>query len=201
MSKLLSLDLSTSSTGWAIFDIDTKLPTSYGTLKPQVKGHSKMKYPEAAYHRVTSIADQINTLVLTAKPDEIIIEEVNRGINRITQKSLDALHFFVLDYLHFLNPTWLTKVIWQDSNGRTGWRGKLGLKLSEEDKEHNKQARAFNNSKKRRKDKKPKMPIVDWKKLAERYVSKQYGLNFNVWMNPSDSDIVDAICVGAAYFS
>ena len=202
MRKLLALDLSTKNTGFAVFDLDTELPIEYGGIKPEVKLISKMKYPEGAYHRMTSVANKINDLVLRVEPEVIIIEEVNRGINRIAQKSLDALHFFVLDYLHFLNPLWLPRVIWKDSNGRTGWRGAsaLNLKQSDADKDYNKKARAFNKSKKRKTQKLKKLPIIDWKVLAERYVRTKYGLDFDVVANPFDSDTCDALCVGSSYF-
>jgi len=188
--KLLALDLSTKSTGYAIFDLKTKKLLEYGNIKPKsFKGISKFKYPAAAYYRIVSIADQVNDLVLEVEPSEIIIEEINRGISRLGQKSLDALHFFVLDYLNVIDSKWLEKVKYKDSNGKTGWRGDLGLKLSKEDKEHNKKA------------KKNKAKKVDWKKLAERYVNAKFNTKFDVWKNTSDADVVDAICIGLSYFS
>jgi len=200
MRKLLSLDLSTSCTGYAIFDLDSEELLEYGAIKPKVPLLSKMKYPEGAYHRIVDMSTRILEVIQIHEPEHIIIEEVNRGINRIAQKSLDALHFFVLDILYFIEPEWLKAVVWRDSNGRKGWRGMLGLQLSVADKEYNKTVRAFNKSAKRKKDKLKKQPVIDWKKLAQLWVNANYETHFDVWANAEDADIVDAICVGSSFF-
>lgn len=192
--KTLILDLSTSSTGYALFD--GKSLKAYGTVSPsKIPGISKMTYPEKAYEKIVSVSDQIEVLVRDLSPDRIICEEVNRGINRISQKSLDALHFFVLDRLKKLDPKWLSKIEYMDSNGKTGWRGKLGLKLSAEDKKYNAKARRHN------KKSKLKQPIIDWKTLAQRWVNINLDTNFDVVNNNGDADICDAIALGCAALS
>jgi len=190
MKTLLALDLSTSCTGYAFFDEKGKL-TKYGILKPKVPLITKMKYPEAQLAKIKDMSSKVRDIVTETNPELIIIEEINRGINRIAQKSLDALHFFVLDYLNMIDPKWLKEVIYIDSNGKEGWRGGLGLKLSEEDKLFNKEARVSGQ----------KRLVVDWKTLSQRFVNKQYKLNLNVKENSGDADIADAIALGAYYLS
>lgn len=192
---LLTLDLSTAITGYAVFDIETKKLTNFGMLKINVKGLHKMQYPEAAYYKIKDMAEKVRKLVLEKKPDVIVIEEINRGINRIGQKSLDALHFFVIDYLVGIDPIWAKKIIYLDSNGKKGWRGMLGLKLSKADKEHNKAARINNKKKTKTQD----IPIVDWKVLAERYINPRYNLSFKVNENAGDNDMCDAIALGDTF--
>ena len=191
---MLCLDLSTTSTGCAIF---TKgLFNKSWLIVPMsddIPRLSTMKYPEGAYRRIVFVADQVAKWVEEEKPDIILIEEINRGINRIAQKSLDALHFFVIDYLIKKDPNVLSKIVYMDSNGAKGWRGVLGLKLSEKDKEYNKKTRESN------KRSKLKHPIVDWKVLAQQYVNKTFNFDFDVWENPEDADICDAIALGCAY--
>lgn len=184
MKKLLSLDLSTISSGWAVFDLETEKLLEYGVVKPSVKGISKLRYPVAAYHRIVHIAEQIFEIVLEHEPTEIIIEEVNKGKSRITQKSLDALHFFVLDYLCFIDPEWLPRVHWVDSNGPRGWRTAFGMKAALIPKE----------------ERKGRSRSEVWKKLAENYVNAKYGTKFDVWGDKSHSDICDSISVGSYFF-
>lgn len=194
--KTLCLDLSTTSTGFAVYQ-DKKL-IRFGRIVPSGKGLSKMKYPEAAYYRILDLSNQIKDLISEESPHKIVIEEVNRGINRIAQKSLDALHFFVLDRLLLVDLKTFRKIKYIDSNGRTGWRGGLGLKLEESDKEWNKKARLFNklNAKDIKKKLKKRLPVIDWKDLAIRYVHKTYKIQLDI-NNAGDEDIADAIAMGS----
>lgn len=193
---LLALDLSTTMTGYSCFNISTKKLAKFGTLKPIVKNAHKMRYPEAAYYRIKDMSVKVRDLVKDKDPDIIVIEEVNRGISRIGQKTLDGLHFFVLDLLIQLDPKLAKKIVYVDSNGKKGWRGYLGLKLSTSDKENNKKARG---SKKKKANK--NLHVVDWKVLAERYVNTCFSLKFDVIKNPGDNDIVDSIALGHAYLT
>lgn len=191
----VTLDLSTNSTGYAVFCSKTKKPITYGVIKPKVPGLHKMQYPAAAYFKIKDVASKVKDLIAEHSPDVIVIEEINRGINRIAQKSLDALHFFVLDYLCLLDKSWIDKVVYVDSNGAEGWRGALGLKLSKEDKEKNKQIRKEN------KRSRLSYAPIDWKVLAERYVNSKFGTKFDVRNNPGDADVCDAIALGDAYLT
>lgn len=192
MSTVLALDISTSCTGFAVFDRETKKLICSGRIKPTVPGLHKLKYPKAALKTIISMAGKVNDLVMQVNPDRIVIEEVNRGINRIGQKSLDAVHFFVLDRL---TEAQVDSVTYVDSNGKKGWRGMLGLKLSDQDKQVNAEIRLKNKKVK----KSAKAPVIDWKVLAQRYVNVKYGASFNVWENPGDNDECDAIALGDAF--
>lgn len=191
--KLLALDLSTNASGWAYFE-SNKLK-SYGLIKPSVKGISKMKYPEAPLMKSISMVEQVLELISQKSPDLILIEEVNRGINRIAQKSLDGLHFLLLKELRAWGKGSLEKVAYMDSNGRKGWRPKLGIGLSESDKEENKKIRKEN-----KKLKKGKKAVITWKTLSVRHVNLLFSLGLSKANDPkTDGDIADAICLGLAY--
>jgi Holliday junction resolvasome RuvABC endonuclease subunit len=195
MTTMLALDLSTSSTGFAVFDRKTKKPIKHGVIKPKVPGVHKLKYPEAVLAKMKSVASQVRDLVVELAPEIIVCEEVNRGIGRISQKGLDALHFFVLDYVMMVRPDLVKTWQYIDSNGRKGWRGMLGLKLSDTDKEVNANLRLKN----RRKKASEKSPLIDWKVLAQRWVNVRFKKTFNVWENDTDADEVDAIALGTAW--
>lgn len=194
--KLLALDLSTACTGFAVFDLVSKKLGDCGYIKPNEKGISKLKYPRNALEKILRMIPDIMVLVSRYNPEELVIEEVNRGISRIGQKSLDALHFFLLSALREARPDLLNTLTYIDSNGRKGWRTSLGMALSAEDKTHNAFARKHN--KKKGVD---KLPIINWKHLAARFVNERYDLSLDVDKRVSDGDIADAICLGTVHLS
>lgn len=198
MSNLvLSIDLSTASTGYAIFDRDAKRLEAHGKVKPKVPGIHKLKYPEATLLTIRDMTARVRDLILTVNPSRLVIEEVNRGINRIGQKGLDACHFFLLDEIMKIRPDLIKTLTYVDSNGKKGWRGMLSLKLSDQDKQVNAEIRLRN----RRKKKTQKAPLIDYKVLAQRYVNAKFKKSFNVWENPGDNDECDAIAMGDAFIT
>jgi len=174
--KLLTLDISTACTGWALFE-NLKL-IDYGSITPKIKGITKLRYPYSSMARILAMADEIEALTFGINPDKIIIEEVNRGISRKSQKPLDAVHFFILDRIIDYDIEYI------DSDGRDGWRSMLGLRLTDEDKKHNRSRKTA------RKDK------INKKHLAIRYVKANFGLELSI----KDNDIADAIGIGAGYY-
>lgn len=189
MKKLLTLDLSSASTGYAIFDITTYCLTEYGNFTPNNSGLSKLSYPEMQIKRIRSIVIQVINLINKENPDVIYIEEINRGIGRLSQKVLDMVHGILLDRI---DDKYLKKIIYINSDSSDGWRYLLGLNLSQTDKLHNKEAKILNKKIKK------KIPIITKKHLAMRLVNKYYGLNFDVDAREKDSDICDAIGIGHA---
>lgn len=197
MTTLLTLDLSTSCTGWAVFNIETKQLISSGRLVPKVPGIHKFRYPKAALLNIKAMTELVTMLICMINPDILVIEEINRGISRLGQKSLDAVHFFILDYVYTSKPGLVEKTIYIDSNGKKGWRGDLGLKLSDKDKQVNAEIRLYN----KRRKKSQKAPVIDYKVLAQRYVNVKFNKNFNVWENLGDNDECDAIALGDAFLT
>lgn len=187
---LLCLDLSTTSTGYALFDLNTKKLLTYGFLKPISKGLSKLKYPKQQIFKIRNLVYKILDLLETHKPDIILIEEINRHKSRLSGKTLDMLHGLLLDAI--TEPE-LDRVIYIDSDGLVGWRTKLRLVLDNQDKVLNKERRILNKKTKKQ------HPIINKKHLACRYVNKALNLNFDVDLNPNDNDIVDAIGMGLAF--
>lgn len=186
--KLLALDLSLSCTGFSLFDIDSQKLLSYGTLSPSKKGLSKIEYPEQQVIRMRDLANQVLELI-DGSVEIVILEEVNRGISRLGQKTLCGTHFVLYDRMQDL----IKKVILIDSDGRQGWRSASGLKLqlSESDRLQNKEVRKMNRKMKKGK----KIPVIDVKQLAVNYVNEKYKLNFTI----DDNDICDSIGLGTYY--
>jgi len=188
---LLSLDMSTTCTGWALFDIESKELLAYDKLKPSVKGGSKMTYPRAQLERMKSIAEQILGLVESYKPHGIVIEEITGSKQRLGQKTLDGLHFIVAYYLQ----EYLDIVSYYDVTGLNGWRTHLNLRLSDADKASNKESKKLNKKLPPRQ----KLPIIGPKHLACRHANRRFGMNLDVEVTKTDADIADALCLGDAF--
>lgn len=190
MTKLLTLDLSTTCTGFAIFDLQTKKLERYGFIKPNKKGMSKLEYPKKQLYVMRDLAAQIKALV-DSIPDlkMILLEEVNLHKSRMAGKTLDGAHWILLNSLDEFS---MNKVRYRDSDGETGWRTRLNLRLSEMDKKLNAERKKL-NKKLRPKD---QLPIINKKHLAARYVNSKLGTNFDVDQNSTDNDVVDAIGLG-----
>ncbi len=194
--KFISLDLSTSCTGWAVWEYETKTLLDCGILKPKVKGFKGKTYPKGSLLKMQSISVQIAGLI-AIQPNliGIGIEEINnksRRTGRLSQKVLDGLHFILLDRLGLD----INKVTFKNTGGPKGWRTDLGLVLTEADKHINKEHRKYN--KKIPKGSKKHIIITD-KHLACRFVNKTYPhLKLDCDARKTDADVADSICVGYA---
>ncbi len=190
--KLLSIDYSTTASGWAVFDMDTKLPLSYGVITP-TKNKRSLKDSELkrTLDRLNDMAEQLRALIEKENPEKIVIEEVNRGISRTGQKVLCGGHYILYSKIE----KWLPIVRMVDSDGRAGWRGPNGLNLtlSENDKASNKKNKLLNKVAKRG----FKHVIFTKKDLCQRYINFKYKLSFDVQKNLNDNDVCDALGIGA----
>lgn len=184
MNTLLAIDLSTACTGWSLFDLDTGALLEYGSIKPELpKGHTKWHNTKRALYTINSMAEKVVAMIVEKMPKKILIEQINRGINRISQKTLDGVHWMVLEGLRKQSVDFLDIVQFVDT---IQWRGKLNLKLTAEEKKHNAAVR-------RKKDKKS---VINFKTLSVRFVNKE----FNKTFTEKDNDVTDAICLGFSYF-
>lgn len=113
MSKILiALDESTTCTGYAVFD-DSEL-IEHGTFSFKSKD---------VLERVSLIMEEIENLIDTYKPDNMIIEDVQITMNAATAKSLLGLQFMIEVYAHRNN-------ISCETYRTTKWRKILGLSNS-----------------------------------------------------------------------
>jgi len=190
--KLLSLDLSTSCTGYSIFNMEHLSLIEYGTIVPNNKNLTKLLYPKQQLYRMLTLTKQIKDLIIRCEPDIILIEEIAGSKNRLSQKVLDGFHFVLL----FELKEFIDKIVYKDVTGCNGWRNDLKMVLTKEDKIKNKERKELN--KKIGKGQK-KQPIISFKHLACRFANYQYRLNLNYDLDEKNGDIADSICLGYAY--
>lgn len=193
MNHLLSIDLSTSATGYALFDIDTKKLITYGLIKGSSKGTSKMGYPEKQLTRMIRMATDILNVIKNYKPSSIVIEEITGSKNRLTQKTLDGMHYILAWYLMGEFP--FEKLYYYDVGGLSGWRTHLKLNLDDADKLANKEAKKLNENLPNNQ----KIPIINKKHLACRHANRVYGLDFDCDLRTTDGDMADAVSIGDSF--
>lgn len=113
MSKILiSLDESTTCTGYAVFNNEELI--EHGTFSFKSKD---------VLERVSLIMEEIENLIKTYSPDNMIIEDVQITMNAATAKSLLGLQFMIEIYAHRNN-------IPCETIRTTKWRKILGLSNS-----------------------------------------------------------------------
>lgn len=189
---LLSLDMSTTCTGWSTFNMETKQLISHGLIKPSTKGGvAKMLYPKQQLTKMVDIASQIKILIEQINPAQIVIEEIAGSKNRMGQKTLDGLHFILV---FFIEP-WLNNVAYYDVTGADGWRTHLRLKQSDADKLQNKEAKKLN----KKLPAAQRLPVVTPKTLACRYANSRFGLSLDCDTRETDGDLADSISMGDAF--
>jgi hypothetical protein len=186
---ILSIDLSTTCTGWALFNTNGRILIDYGTIRGKTqKGLSKWN---TTLNKMKIMAEEIHELIRLYEPDKIVIEEITGSKNRMGQKTLDMMHGIL----------WITiehdlqKVEYYDVTGNKGWRVHLNLRLDDADKLSNKEARKLNKTL----PSKQQIPIIGPKHLAARHANATFNLDLNVDLRKTDADMADAICIGDAF--
>jgi hypothetical protein len=184
--NVLSLDVS-SKTGWALFVGDE--PVDYGRLDlgTKIAGYCGLRYPKdhlaAARKTADKILQHVQKYSDTIPGLHVVIEDLNRGHKVSTQHFLDWTHCFVLEGLAAMKipVEYLTSGV---------WRAAVGLRMTTEDKKHNKEIRSKPTK---------KAGKITKKHLAVRLCNQRWGNRFGFILK--DHDIADAILLGSAYLN
>lgn len=185
---ILSLDISTK-TGWSLFSFDKKFELQeYGLMSCKQEGTKFDVFDPDSIDKILLTVDDYSTkltdLLNKTKPDRVVIEQTNLGRQRIVQKLLEWIHYKTIIIIK-------EKVgqhpIFVDSSQ---WRKAVGLKLSVEDRKHNKDIK---KNKKRGK--------IGKKQLAVRIVNDLFKHVLKEPLKMKDNDIADSILVGLGYYN
>jgi Holliday junction resolvasome RuvABC endonuclease subunit len=184
--KIMGLDLS-SKTGYAIIS-DGKLE-SFGKITTDgvFLTHEIQEYNYI--YQARAIANRLLNLIKRANPDYIIIEQTNLGRSRDTQKGLEFVHYAVLDMLEILGLD--TKIAYVDTSA---WRRVLKLKLTKEQRAHNRKNAELRRKKRRGEAKaapKKGEGKITWKHLSVSWANEKFGLSLKL----VDNDMADAIAL------
>jgi Holliday junction resolvasome RuvABC endonuclease subunit len=187
--KILGLDLSTHS-GYAI--IEGGRLSNYGIIEKKPKQTIYDGAPQEYFfiYQGHYIADQIDQLITSEKPNFIYIEQTNQGRNRTTQKELEFIHCIVLEHLAKIvdDPSVIRFV------NTSTWRPQLGIRLNKTQKKHNKTRKSSSNASIITGDYGVTMSVrgrITVKHLSVLYANGKYNLSLKL----KDNDIADAICI------
>jgi len=215
--KLLALDLSTS-TGWSLFHKLT--PLEYGTLekietrdyKQEIRSWKDYPdaYPENLMETAGKVAKMCGELYDAYEPDIVIIEEINKGRARISQKLLAFIQMAVTDIL--LSKGAKVKFLTTDC-----WRNITNSRSTKEDRNFNAKIARIKKKRKVELDKqvkageltkveaakKAKLPAkIDGKVVGKRG-TKDYAIRrvkdiFGFELIKKENDAADALLLGIA---
>ena len=197
--KVLALDLALT-TGWALLEgeinSDTPKLLDYGAIKAPELDPS-FSYPLNNIERVEELGKWIEQRVFLSQPDVIVIEQLNRGMNRHSQTLLAFIHHRVLISTIMLPFLQDSKIHYLDSSS---WRAAVKLGLTKEQRAQN-----LALSKAKSKAKKAKKPLdkealgitgkITKKHLSVNLVNFTFGLE----LKKKDDDVADAVLQGLAY--
>lgn len=200
--KVLAFDISSKS-GWALFDSD--LPKPAHLLKFGGVDLNDVKildfpgeYPLNVKAGVDAMAVQLIAIAIEHQPDVIVIEEVNLGKQRLSQRYLEWVHAAVVGLIQS-ELLKIPKIVYISTSS---WRQTLAQRMTAEDKRNNKQVKQLKTVKNEemRRELKKKSGIkgkVGTKHISVRWANENYLVDFI----RKDDDKADAISVGAAYIA
>ena len=170
---LLSIDGSTVSTGWSIFDKKTNKLIDYGVIKHTFQTSlSKQESADNRRERILYMIDELQKVITKYKPNEAVAEDVpptykKRGNNSVTVLALGTLQGAMLGLSHMNNiPIHFVSV--------STWHSCLGILKSK----------------------------GDLKKQSIEWANTKHKISF-LYKSPSSKfnqdDIADSICIGSFY--
>lgn len=181
--KILALDLSTK-TGWAVLN-DENLLLGYGTLsRPsdarELPGEYSNLTPEyTGIWKAGRVAKLIAPLLVKYSPDIIVIERLPSGGFRHSKEMLYYIHFAVLSMLYL--EGYQARVKYMEVSH---WRSTLGLRLSKDQRQHNKKVKGHVARGK-----------ITWKHLSVNMANAEYGLSLKL----KDNDASDSILIAKSF--
>lgn len=128
-TKLLSLDSSSSKTGWALFENAEYIESGVIDLDTN---ECKKRYKGNSDKRIEDMCLNVINLLKEHKPDIIVIEKLNVGRNMVAVRALSKVIGVVYCY-SILNDCFYFEI--QPSQ----WRGKLGMQSSKRGRDEYKQ--------------------------------------------------------------
>jgi len=176
--NILGLDLSTHS-GWALLNDKGDLLHKGIIERKPVGNQSSIIYPINFIDMANSMAFAIKNLIRIYGVDWVVIEETNQmARNRYDQKKLEFIHFAVNTML-FNEDNKIERFYLSTSE----WKKLLHIRMTKEDKAHNKLVR----------EKKAKGKITG-KHLSVREMNTFFDLELLI----KDNDIADALALVSA---
>ena len=199
--KVASLDLSTHA-GYAILEGELGSRPSLlkaGTVDLQRPTAEYGPYPYTYRRAATALAGLLMETIGGFSPEVVVIEEINSGRSRYTQKYLENIHTAVLARLESDFPE--ARIVYLDSDGSIGWRTVLGLRLSKEQRRVNARLATAKRAARRQGEKLDKKKLGIAGKLNKKHLAvARANHEFGLQLIQKDNNTADALLLGLAFF-
>lgn len=194
--RVLSLDLSTK-TGYCLLVSSDRgmILEAYGQID-KVSCPEDESYPSSYVTWAYKCFEKVEELIECLNPDVLVVEEVTRSKNALTQKILDYIHFLVAK---FIQETGIRAIFFQTGE----WRKEVGSYMSKTEKEQNKYVKEYKDKtgKKLARDKNNKViGKVTKKKVTIRLINDIFKSQLKILLGPSEDDTADAIALSYCYY-
>jgi len=178
--RVLGLDLSTKM-GWAVVSIEeTGTPRIWGIGTEEVPAPPDSGPEYEPVDRAALVAKEVEKLINSFNPGSVFIEQTNAGSFRDAQRQLEFIHCTVLQVLDRMGFRGLVGYV-----DTSRWRSFHGLKMTKDQKAHNKSVKQGGPAVVARKGK------ITWKHLAVDWANEKFGLSLKM----KDNDQADALAV------
>jgi Holliday junction resolvasome RuvABC endonuclease subunit len=140
--------------------------------------------------------EKVEELIEWLKPDVLVIEEITKSKNAMSQKFLDFLHFIVCK---FIQETGIKNIWYQTGE----WRREVGSHMNEAEKKRNKEVRKY---KKEHKSKLAydittgkRIGMIGKKHVTIRLINDVFKDQLKEPLKRKDEDTADAIALSYCY--
>ena len=193
--RVLSLDLS-SKTGYCLLVSSDQGMTleAYGQVD-KISCPEDEPYPGSYVTWAYKCFEKVEELIEWLKPDVLVIEEVTRSKNALTQKILDYIHFLVCKLIQETG----IKNIWLQTGE---WRKEVGSYMNKAEKDLNKYVKEYKKKtgKKLARDKNNKViGKITKKKVTIRLVNDIFKEQLKTPIKSTEDDTADAIALSYCY--
>lgn len=189
--KVLSLDISTK-TGYSLGIISNGefQLVVYGQV-PKIECPDE-NYPGSYVKWAYKCWDAIEKLIEEHQPDVLIIEEVTKSRNAMSQKILDFVHFLVA---RFIRETGIKNFYFMTGT----WRKETDTRLNDEEKKRNKEVKKYkkeHGTKLAYDIKGRRVGAINKKHVAIRRVNELFGIKLKM----KDNDTAESILLAYSYY-
>jgi Holliday junction resolvasome RuvABC endonuclease subunit len=139
--------------------------------------------------------EKVEELIEWLRPDILVIEEITKSKNAMSQKFLDFVHFLVC---RFIQETGIRNIWFQTGD----WRKEIGSYMNETEKKRNKEVKKY------KKDHKSKLAydingkrigMIGKKHVTIRLINEVFKDQLKVQLKRKDEDTADGISLAFAY--
>ncbi len=202
--RILSLDISTK-TGYAVLVTGINgecILEAYGQVD-KIPCPAKEPYPGSYVTWAYKCYEKIEELIEKFTPDVLVIEEVTKSKNAMSQKILDFCHFLTA---RFIQETGIKNVYLQTGD----WRSEVGSYMNATEKAHNKKVREYKKKVLKDTGKKTtvaydintgkRIGMIGKKHVTIRLINDTFKDQLKKPLKRKDEDTADGIAIAYCYF-